>query len=135
MLSEHRQRVRRRQLLALSGMALAIVLLAVGLTSNTPPPRESAAARAAVAEGGFEEGVDASVVVTIGVPLPKKPLPNWKRPPCSQKQREINGACWKKLAAPPGDDMCGEDYEHEGSCWAPVAKPQKAPLTIQPAEE
>lgn len=135
MLAEHRRHVRARRLLAGAFATAALLLLVFGLGGEHTATRyDVGELRPAVAELGFEEGVDASVMVTIGVPLPKKPLPHWKAPPCTGRQREINNACWKKLAATPGDDMCGEDYEYDGSCWAPVAKRQKAPLTIQQEE-
>lgn len=85
---------------------------------------------AEVSEETFAEGVDAGIL-SIGAPLPATPLEHWKRPPCSGRQKAINGACWVKLDGDPGDDHCAEMYEWDGACWAPVAKGRRAPQAIQ----
>jgi hypothetical protein len=87
--------------------------------------------RVEVAEGGLTDGVDASVLA-IGVPMPEKPLPNWKKPPCaSSRQHSIKGACWIRTDEAPGGDRCGEFYEHDGKCYAPVTQKKDAPLSLE----
>lgn len=138
LLKEHTARTRRRRHAALAGMTLSALVVLVTLLPSQQRPKPDAAqtlaevARPEVAEGGgLVEGLDASTVAMIGVPLPSKPLPNWQKPPCTgRKQREINGACWMKLADPPGDDFCGETYEYQGACWAPVSAKVKSPLSV-----
>jgi hypothetical protein len=124
------RRLLRARLMAGGAAFMAACLLVLLLT-----PRSSVLPlqleRAEIGDTGFIEGVDASVLVTIGVPMPTTPLPNWKKPPCSKKQQELNGACWLELKVEPGDDRCGETYEKDGRCYAPVAKPQGSPLSIE----
>jgi hypothetical protein len=51
-------------------------------------------------------------------PVPEKPEPGQKRPPCNRSdERAINGGCWAPLARKP---PCEEFYEHDGECYAPV---------------
>jgi eukaryotic-like serine/threonine-protein kinase len=55
----------------------------------------------------------------IGSPMPEKPFPDQRTPPCTRHgETEIRGGCWYALrdATPP----CKEDaYEWKGACYAP----------------
>lgn len=130
---QERRAVRWRiAVLGSAGLALAVALC----SRNAPEsprqvePRFGQVERSELSEDAFTEGLDASVVV-IGVPLPSKPLPNWKKPPCSGKQRELNDACWAKLDQSPDDDHCGEFYEWQGGCYAPIAAPRRPPQSFE----
>jgi hypothetical protein len=59
--------------------------------------------------------------------MPPTPLPGQRRPPCSETQVAINGACWWKAdRAPP----CKELYRHGEACYIPAAEGQKRqPMT------
>ncbi|KFE69370.1 serine/threonine-protein kinase [Hyalangium minutum] len=66
---------------------------------------------------------------TVTQPLPEKPLPGQRKPPCNKNgQTELRGGCWYRLndAKPP----CAEDnYVWQGACYAPVpasTRPQPA---------
>jgi hypothetical protein len=86
------------------GMALLLTLLAAGgvgdqaLSSAVEVPRV---------------GVPLSAV---GLPMPKKPQPGQRKPPCERGETAIYGACWVHVGreAPP----CGQRmFDHEGGCY------------------
>lgn len=56
-------------------------------------------------------------VVSFGRPMPPRPFPQQRRPPCNRGEREINGGCWIKVdetEKPP----CGADmFDYEGRCF------------------
>lgn len=67
-----------------------------------------------------DHGVPRAVVPTpfsLGRPMPSKPFPRQRRPPCVRGEREIHGACWLgpiKDQEPP----CGESmFDYQGECF------------------
>jgi hypothetical protein len=61
----------------------------------------------------------------LGEPVPKKPDPGQKRPPCNPVfERAINGACWYHVSELP--PPCKDYFEHDGQCYGPVMPPGKA---------
>ncbi len=84
-----------------------------------------------LADGGVDESVLASAEsrvpygvpgFVLGEPIPKKPEPGQKRPPCNPGfERSINGACWYHVSElePP----CRDYFEHDGRCYGPVIPP------------
>ncbi len=135
MAAEQARRDAVHRLRWLAGAALFVVVVSVPvwlLTRRSEPRHDVLGAyeQPALAEEAFTEGLDAAVLV-IGVPIPEKPLKHWKAPPCDKDQRAINEACWAQLAREPGSDRCGTFYEWQGACWAPVAKPHRAPQSLE----
>ena len=61
--------------------------------------------------------------------LPGTRLNGQMEPPCGKAPAQviINDGCWVKLAAPP---PCGDLYEHEGSCYIPVAEKKRPPTSV-----
>ncbi len=84
-------------------------------SGQTPAPRPRDARAPAVAQ-----------------PLPEKPLPDQRKPPCDPNgQMEIRGGCWYLLgnAKPP----CGEGaYAWRGACYFPVPGPRGPQPTAAP---
>ena len=138
-----RQALRRHSVPLAVGGALAAGVLAAAVVLLPPlhqPASEDSAELAAVEEeedAGVEQvvgladgGVDDSVLAAasrptyggpryvMGDPIPKKPDPGQKRPPCSPpEEQSINGGCWSvTLRKPP----CEDYYEHDGRCFLPV---------------
>jgi hypothetical protein len=80
--------------------------------------------------GLADAGVDDSVLASaealpygapgdvLGEPVPKRPEPGQKKPPCKADERAINGGCWFPITTrkPPCDGI----YEHDGRCYTPV---------------
>ena len=66
--------------------------------------------------------------------LPEKPFEGQATPPCGGRPdyvREVNGGCWKLLAATP---PCPDDtYWHsDGRCYEPVRAAKRLPTSIEP---
>jgi eukaryotic-like serine/threonine-protein kinase len=62
-----------------------------------------------------------------GDPLPEKPLPGQKKPPCNANgEVEIRGGCWTRIgeARPP---CMAYAYEWKGGCYQPVLSSQRQP--------
>jgi predicted Ser/Thr protein kinase len=68
----------------------------------------------AAAQARPSYGVPEDVLTT---PVPEKPEPGQKKPPCKPSHRAINGGCWVLLAEKP---PCDDSYEHDGKCYLPV---------------
>jgi len=67
----------------------------------------------------------------VGMPMPDKPLPNQRKPPCTKNgEIEVRGGCWYRIAdaKPP----CDEDtYEWKGLCYL-ASKSSGRPSTAIP---
>ncbi len=71
-------------------------------------------------------------ILALGRPMPSKPYPEQRRPPCvSRVEVEINGGCWVKVAdqSPP----CGNEmFDYEGACYLPSFTGPKTPTSGEP---
>jgi len=56
-------------------------------------------------------------LLSLGRPMPPKPFPGQRRPPCVRGEQEIHGACWlgpmEGQKPPCGDRM----FDYEGKCY------------------
>jgi len=72
------------------------------------------------------------LVLTIGAPMPKKPMEGQKKPPCGPGQIAVNDACWagpiKGQAAPCRQGM----YDYEGECYFAIYDAPRQPTSEQP---
>ncbi|ADO69730.1 serine/threonine protein kinase [Stigmatella aurantiaca] len=68
----------------------------------------------------------------IGLPMPARPFPGQRKPPCNRKgESEIRGGCWYLLGAakPP----CGEDaVDWQGGCYVPSFPREREPTSGEP---
>jgi hypothetical protein len=68
----------------------------------------------------------------VGLPMPEKPFPGQRTPPCTRHgEVEIRGGCWYRLAdaLPP----CKEDaYDWNRACYLPSYPARRHPTTQQP---
>jgi hypothetical protein len=64
-------------------------------------------------------------------PLPEKPFPNQRQPPCTPLvETALRGACWVALDVKP---PCGNDaYEWEGKCYIPAISTARQPTSNPP---
>lgn len=71
-------------------------------------------------------------VLSFGRPMPSKPFPGQRRPPCVRGEREIHGACWlgpiKGQEPPCGTQM----FDHEGECYFASFDPSPQPTSETP---
>jgi len=67
----------------------------------------------------------------VGQPLPDKPLPDQRKPPCSKNgQVEIRGGCWYRIdAKPPCEEQA---YAWQGACYMPVPASRRQQPTADP---
>jgi len=66
---------------------------------------------------------------TVSRPMPSKPYPGQKRPPCKPRvEVEINGGCWvpHKENAPCPEDL----FEHRGECHTVSMQPPPMPQSL-----
>jgi serine/threonine protein kinase len=131
-----------------AGLSLSLMLALVLLLARTSPGKEETpwiatpeeVARFAPDAGVADEAMstveesDRRVgpwVLALGRPLPSKPHPDQRRPPCEFGEVAINGGCWVKVAdvKPP----CGEKmFEYQGACyWASFSGPRQ-PTSEEP---
>jgi serine/threonine protein kinase len=91
-----------------------------------------------LADGGVELFLAAAEIqppygvpgFVLGAPLPKKPAPGQRRPPCEPVyQRSINGLCWWSMPKPP---PCNDAFEHEGKCYTAVIPSTHMPTSEEP---
>jgi serine/threonine protein kinase len=90
-----------------------------------------------LADGGVDEVLAAveaqpsyGVPGVLGRSLPKTAAPGQRRSPCEpERQKAINGLCWW---VHPWKPPCGDDYEYEGRCYAPVVLNTRPPTTEEP---
>jgi serine/threonine protein kinase len=72
------------------------------------------------------------LVISLGVPMPKRPQEGQKRPPCSAGQVAVNGACWagpikgQEAPCPPGM------FDHEGECYFAIFDAPRTPTSDPP---
>jgi serine/threonine protein kinase len=128
------------------GFLVAIVmLLAIVLGRNSEPatrweepPQEVAqfAPDAGVAEESLSsvQAPEKRVgpwILALGRPMPSKPHPDQRRPPCGRGETEINGGCWVKVAdqSPP----CGNEmFDYAGACYFASFAGPKTPTSGEP---
>ncbi len=133
-----RQALRRHSKRLAAAGALAAGVLSLDLEEEPEPLAASEAAEAVEEDAGAAEravgladgGVDGVLVaaeaqpsyrvpgVDVAAPVPERPEPGQKKPPCKPSDRAINGGCWIRQTTrrPP----CEESYEHDGKCYLPV---------------
>ncbi|QSQ20753.1 serine/threonine protein kinase [Pyxidicoccus parkwayensis] len=65
----------------------------------------------------------------LGLPLPERPFPGQRKPPCNRKgEIELRGGCWYELARVKSP--CDEDaYDYKGACYLPSFPVQRAPTS------
>jgi len=130
--------------MCVTGTLAAVLLVMLPLTPLPEKPAQVVLAKeehtAGLADAGVDDSVLASMEVNLygvpgfvlGEPMPKRPEPGWKRPPCSGTQRSINGTCWfgpLEGEKPP----CSDSYEHDGRCYTPVnLKGRRQPTSDEP---
>jgi serine/threonine protein kinase len=130
-----------------------VVLILVGIWWMGPSSREqgpelvqgasleSAEAPGSGATGLGDGGVTARVepqqvptlAKAVAKPMPKEPLPNQRRAPCSRGEVEIRGGCWAQWTAltPP----CGDEaYELNGACYWPLFKGSRREPTSEDSQ-
>ncbi len=67
----------------------------------------------------------------MALPMPKKPLPGQRKPPCERGETAINGACWVHVGGeePP----CGQKmFEYEGGCYFASFDAPRQPTSEDP---
>jgi hypothetical protein len=153
-----RQALRGKKLLAVAGTlaagVLAVVVLQPRLSLDIEEKPEQLATLAeeeeedarvderavGLADGGVDESVLASAEsrfpygvpgFVLGEPIPKKPDPGQKKPPCNPAdERAIHGGCWSHVSKKP---PCEGFYEYDGSCYAPVqSRTRHQPTSEEP---
>jgi hypothetical protein len=69
---------------------------------------------------------------TLGRPLPEKPFPGQRQPPCTPRvETVLRGACWVGVIdmKPP----CGNNaFDWEGKCYIPALNPARQPTSNTP---
>jgi hypothetical protein len=118
------------------GAALLFVLGGAGvvgcLTRTTVPEARAERAEEDVPrmDAYVTDGLDAGAVA---YPLPAKPFPGQKRPPCGRKQVAINGGCWRALEdRPDPKEGCTDSYQHGAKCYVEVREGRRPPVGIEP---
>ncbi|MDC0713727.1 serine/threonine-protein kinase [Stigmatella sp. ncwal1] len=87
----------------------------------------------ALGNGGLSiSGYTAEPHPGIGLPMPERPFPGQRKPPCDRKgESEIRGGCWYpiKNTEPP----CGEDaVDWQGGCFVPSLPRKREPTSGEP---
>lgn len=70
-------------------------------------------------------------LLSLGRPMPPKPLAGQRKPPCERGETAINGACWWEIARekPP----CGETmFDHDGHCYKAGVDMPRPPTSEDP---
>ncbi len=133
-----------------SGLGAAFGAFLVLLLMRPEPPREPQAVRwlatpeevapftpdAGVGEEALQSVQDVEKrvgpwVLSLGRPMPSKPYPDQRRPPCERGETEINGGCWVGVLGekPP----CGEKmFEYQGACYFASFTGPKTPTSGEP---
>ncbi|HYI02187.1 serine/threonine protein kinase [Hyalangium sp.] len=136
---------------AVGGLVMALAVLLVLLPSHpqrepapepapwlaTPEELAQFATDAGVAEEALSAVQDAPravmpLVLTVGVPIPKKPPEGQKKPPCGPGQVAVNGACWAgpiEGQRPP----CGQGmFDYENRCYFAIYDGPRQPTSGTP---
>jgi hypothetical protein len=69
-------------------------------------------------------------VLALSRPMPGKPYPGQKRPPCKPRlELELNGGCWvpHREKAPCPEDL----FEYQGECYMASMQPPKMPQSVE----
>jgi hypothetical protein len=130
-------------------VALLVVLLTPGVgrseVASTEPKSEPQEAEntdtgtAGMGEEALNSVAPAEKFLVSGQgitrPMPNRPLPEQKRPPCtSWGAIEIKGGCWRLQMKGADTAPCYPDlYEHEGRCYGPVFNTaERVPTSEEP---
>jgi hypothetical protein len=77
-------------------------------------------------------GAVLSESLAYGRPVPSKPLPGQRTPPCKRGEREIRGGCWhgpiENEKPPCGDEM----FDYEGECYFASGPVLRGPASEEP---
>jgi eukaryotic-like serine/threonine-protein kinase len=132
-----------------AGLSLSLVLALVLLLARTSPGKEETpwiatpeeVARFAPDAGVGDEALSSAQVpekrvgpwvLSLGRPMPPKPYPDQRRPPCGRGEKEINGGCWvgplRDEAPPCGNEM----FDYEGACYFASFTGPKTPTSEEP---
>jgi hypothetical protein len=131
---------------AAAGVVALLVLVLVLVTTGGPRGEPQADARLSVREDrGVSVGDSAmspahstpapasqsGKASTVARPLPEKPFPGQRQPPCIPRiEIVIRGACWALLdAKPPCSSIA---YEWEGRCYIPSMPSGRQPTSNPP---
>ena len=72
----------------------------------------------------------------VGLPMPEKPLPGQRTPPCNKMgEVAIRKGCWFRIAdaKPPCKEAGKEDaYDWQGACYLPSYPPWRQPTSHPP---
>jgi hypothetical protein len=102
------------------GRSLPGDIVAVGDSASTAP----AASLAPMLRDGK--------VPAVGLPMPEKPFPGQRTPPCDRNGEVVlSGGCWYELAR--ATLPCkGDAYEWKGACYLPSFPPRRQPASNPP---
>jgi hypothetical protein len=131
---------------AAAGAAALLVLVLVLITVRRPPGEPQAGARmgpredrsVSVGDSVLFPAISPPVpefqrdnVPKLARPLPEKPFPGQRQPPCSPRiETVLRGACWLCLDMKP---PCGNNaYESEGRCCIPSFNAPRQPTSNPP---
>jgi hypothetical protein len=74
--------------------------------------------------------------LTVGAPLPERPLEGQRRLPCNRfGEVEIRGGCWHRVpdVRPPcKEEGKADGYAWKGACYMPSYSPQRQPTADSP---
>jgi hypothetical protein len=131
---------------AAAGAAAVLILVLVLVTVRRPPGEPQAGARmgsrehrgVSVGDSAMSparatpaRGPQSGNVPTVARPLPEKPLPGQRQPPCTPRMETVlRGGCWVEIVMKP---PCGnEAYEWEGKCYIPSMPQGRQPTSNPP---
>jgi hypothetical protein len=111
---------------------IAMVFLACGTVQHPPNlSRQCVGEEALSADQDVPRAV-LPIILSLGRPMPSKPFPGQRRPPCIRGEREILGACWigpiQGQEPPCGDRM----FDYEGECYFASFDQDRQPTSERP---